>query len=114
MNKKGAEMTIGTIVIIVLALIVLVVVAIGFTTGWKSLWDKVNVFSGGKTLATVGQACSIACEAGDVNGWCYVNRSWKNEQKQVKEETCHVLSTAGVDGQKIAGCDDTDVTSKCP
>ncbi len=32
----------------------------------------------------------------------------------MKEETCHVLSTAGVDGQKIAGCDDTDVTSKCP
>lgn len=115
MNRKGAEMTIGTIVIIVLALIVLVVVALGFTTGWKNLWSKVNVFSGGNNLATVGQACSIACEAGDVNGWCYVKREWKNEKKELKSGTCHALSsTAGVDGQKIAECGDTDVTLKCP
>lgn len=108
MNKKGAEMTIGTIVIIVLALIVLVVVALGFTTGWRNLWDKVNVFSGGKTLATLAQSCSIACESGDINGWCYIKRDYKDEKGELQRRyTCSSLALAA----KISDCSNADV--KC-
>ena len=48
MNKKGAEMTIGTIIIIVLALVVLVVLIFGFSTGWSNLWEKITAFGGGE------------------------------------------------------------------
>ncbi len=75
MNKKGAELAIGTIVIIVLALIVLVVIALGFTSGWKNLWSRVNLFGGGSTLASVGQACQIACSSQDQTSFCKQGRS---------------------------------------
>ena len=46
-GKKAAEMTIGTIVIIILALVVLVVIIYGFTTGWSNLWEKITGIGGG-------------------------------------------------------------------
>ena len=57
-NKKGAEMTIGTIIIIILALVVLVILVYGFSTGWTNLWEKITAFGGGKTnVQTIVQAC---------------------------------------------------------
>ncbi len=62
MNKKGAEMTIGTIIIIILALVVLVVLIYGFTTGWGNLWDKILGVGGGKeNVQSVVDACRVAC-----------------------------------------------------
>lgn len=101
MNKKGAEMTIGTIVIIVLALIVLVVVALGFTTGWKNLWDKVNIFGGGgSSLSTVSQACQIACEAGDNTGFCVQVREVKGLSSSQANLLVQVIGAQNVDVNK--------------
>ncbi len=76
MNKKGAELTIGTIVVIVLALIVLVVVALGFTTGWTKLWEKINIFGGSSTnLVTIAQACKVSCTADDRTAFCLQKKS---------------------------------------
>jgi len=70
-NKKGAEMTIGTIIIIILALVVLVVLIYGFSTGWSNLWEKINVFGGGKTnVQTIVQACQLACTTNSQYDYC--------------------------------------------
>jgi len=93
MNKKGAEMTIGTIVIIVLAIAVLVFLIYGFTTGWTNLWGKINIFSGGgSTINEVGQACAIACAQNDVYGFNTLARVVRNEGGFVnKTATCKDL-----------------------
>ena len=71
MNKKGAEMTIGTIIIIVLALIVLVVLVVGFTGGWSNLWGKITAFFGGGTnVDTIARACELACTSGSNYDYC--------------------------------------------
>jgi hypothetical protein len=108
MNKKGAEMTIGTIVIIVLALIVLVVVALGFTTGWRNLWDKVNIFGGGATLGAVGQACQIACSSEDINGFCKQPRivSGVKEQQSTSGSWSYTLTSDAKDKAKTPTCND--------
>ena len=75
-NKKGAEMTIGTIVMIILALVVLVVIIYGFTTGWGNLWDKVVNIGGGKiNVQTVVQSCQIACTTNSQYDYCEKQRS---------------------------------------
>jgi hypothetical protein len=62
MNKKGAEMAIGTIIVIILALVVLVVLIYGFTTGWGNLWDKITGVGGGKeNVQSVVDSCRVAC-----------------------------------------------------
>ena len=61
-NKKGAELTIGTIIIIILAIVVLVFLIYGFTTGWGNLWDKISNWGGGSSnVQTILQGCQVAC-----------------------------------------------------
>lgn len=70
-NKKGAEMTIGTIIIIILALVVLVILVYGFSTGWSNLWEKITGFGGGKAnVQTVVQSCQLACTTSSQYDYC--------------------------------------------
>jgi len=83
MNKKGAEITVGTIIIIILALVVLVVLIYGFTTGWGSLWQNVIGFGGGKiNVQTVIQSCQIACTTQSYYEYCNRKRNVIFEEKE--------------------------------
>jgi len=78
LNKKGAEMTIGTLVVIVLAIIVLVVIALGFGTGWSNLWSKITgYFGGGSNVDSIKQACSYACTTQATYDYCCAVREVK-------------------------------------
>ena len=57
MNKRGADLTVGTLVIIVLAIIVLVVLALGFGTGWTNLWSKMTGYFSPVNVDAVIQSC---------------------------------------------------------
>jgi len=84
MNKKGAEMTVGTIVIIVLALIVLVVLIVGFTSGWSSLWDKItSIFGGGPNVSNHVTGCTTACISNSEYDYCTVLRDVKFDDKSL-------------------------------
>ena len=94
MNKQGSEMTIGTIVIIVLAITVLVFLIFGFTMGWTNLWGKINVFSGGgSNINEVSQACAMVCSQQDSYGWNTQVREVRNEKGFVNNNvTCKDLT----------------------
>lgn len=72
MNKRGAEMTIGTIIVIILALVVLVVIIYGFVTGWGNLWQKIIGIGGvGKpNVQTHVDSCKIACASEAKSDYC--------------------------------------------
>ena len=81
MNKKGAELTIGTLVIIVLAIVVLVVIIVGFTSGWGNLWGRMTgFFSGSDNIDTVVQSCSVACSTKAENDFCRQSRDLRNKE----------------------------------
>ncbi|MFH1710882.1 MAG: hypothetical protein ABH840_01060 [Nanoarchaeota archaeon] len=94
LNKKGAEMTIGTLVVIVLAIIVLVVLALGFGTGWSNLWSKITgYFGGGVNVDSIKQACSYACTTDATYDYCLLPREVKLADKIVLEDkTCYWLA----------------------
>ena len=92
-GKKGAEMTIGTIVIIVLAIAVLVFLIFGFTTGWTNLWERIGIFGGGgENISDIAQACAVSCAQNDVYG--FNQKVWKIEDADgfKAEATCNALS----------------------
>jgi hypothetical protein len=77
--KKG-EMTITTIIAIVLAVVILVFLIYGFSTGWGNFWSRVNIFGGGKAnVNDVAQACSMACQSQDTYGFCNMKREVTKE-----------------------------------
>ena len=54
---------------IVLALVVLVVLALGFGTGWQNLWDRLSGFTSPVNVDAVKQACSYACATQSEYDW---------------------------------------------
>ncbi|MBI2629823.1 hypothetical protein HYW76_01855 [Candidatus Pacearchaeota archaeon] len=94
-NKKGAEMTIGTLVIIVLAIIVLVVIALGFGMGWSNLWSRITGYFSPVNVDAVKQACIYACTTQASYDWCTRERDMTHDitlngklDKQTIKITC--------------------------
>ncbi len=96
-DKKGAELAIGTIVIIVLALVVLVVLVVGFTGGWGNLWTRItSFFGGGNNVDSVVQACQVACTTGAQYDYCTRERTVKFEDEtQNGKYNCKALEDKG-------------------
>ena len=70
-EKKAQQMTLSTIIIIVLGLVVLIFLIYGFSTGWGNLWQRVTGLGGGKVNAdTIKTSCTLACQQENVHGWC--------------------------------------------
>jgi len=95
-NKKGQEMTLGTIIAIVLGIAVLVFLIFGFSTGWNNLWDRITQFGGGSNVDTVVQACALKCSVGDKYGFCTETRTLKNGTATISDNACKDLTSYGV------------------
>lgn len=68
-------MTITTIIAIVLAVVILVFLIYGFSTGWGNLWSRINILGGGKAnVNDISQVCLMACQTQDVYGFCNMER----------------------------------------
>ena len=94
-GKKGQEMSISTLVLIVLAIIVLVIVVIGFTGGWSNLWDRITNLGGGKAnVGLVVQACQIACETNSKYDFCSQSRKVTFDDKTSISTSCSMLTNA--------------------
>ncbi len=83
MNKRGAETTIGTIVVVILAILVLVIVAAGFSIGWKNLWARINIFTPSvASIDAVVAKCDAMCLANQKYSYCCDEQTVK-----IKENT---------------------------
>jgi len=71
MNSRAQQMTLGTIIAIVLGLVVLVFLIYGFSTGWSNLWERVTGFGGGDVnVDVIKTACTLACQQQNTYGFC--------------------------------------------
>lgn len=89
-NKKAQGMSISTIILLVLGIIVLVILVIGFMTGWKPLKD---LLGGGNNLDTIATSCNSACATGSQYNYCSVMKEVKDGENDKFEATCNDLAT---------------------
>ncbi len=120
-NKKGAEMAIGTLVIIVLAILVLVLIAFGFGTGWANLWGKMKeFFGGGVNIDSIKSACLVACQTQQTQDYCCAPRSITyldaSGAKQTKTSTNTQIVTCNSEKAILlkVDCDLTCSADACP
>lgn len=108
-SKRSAEMAIGTIVVIILALIVLIFLVFGFSQGWNNIWEKILNFGGGDSnVGTVVQACQAACATQDPYAYCGQVRTLKISKEDSRIGSCKTLS--GITNTGFPPCD-IDCTS---
>lgn len=71
--KRGQGLSTSTIILLILGLIILIILVIGFTSGWKKLapWIPSN------NIQSISSSCSVACSTHDVYSYCSLNRTLK-------------------------------------
>lgn len=78
LNKKGQDLSIGTLILIVLGIVVLVLLILGFSMGWDNLWEKINIFGGTSSIGDVVTACKLAVTSQDTYTFC--QKTWTIKQ----------------------------------
>ena len=97
MNKRGQQMTLGTLIAIILGIAVLVLLIFGFTTGWNNMWDRVTVGTSSSIIELKIADCEADCSAGEANAFCKEKkglRFFDDGGKIVKiKDTCDAFAT---------------------
>ena len=79
-GKKGQEITLGTIILIVLGIAVLVFLIWGFSAGWGNFWGKISaMFGGGANVDLIKLGCDSDCKPGYEQAFCVSKRPLKYE-----------------------------------
>lgn len=75
MNKRGQGLSTNAIVLIILAVVVLVMLIMGFTLGF----DKISPFIGSNNVESIVQQCGVACGTSSVYSFCSDERTLKSD-----------------------------------
>lgn len=104
-SKRGQEMSISTLVLIVLAVIVLVLIVIGATGGFTKIGDLFSNLGGGKSnIQTVLQGCQVACQTNSQYDYCTREREIRtggdtsSGLTDKRMYTCDALVARGITG----------------
>ncbi len=105
-NKKGQQMTLGTIIAIVLGIAVLVFLIFGFSTGWKNMWSKVTQHTSAANVEDRIADCKNDCSLGERSAWCFEKKTlrfFNSDGKLIEVEgTCEqFLGIAEADVKNI-------------
>ena len=70
MDKRGQELSVGTLILIVLGIVLLVLLILGFSLGWSNLWEKINIFGSSTSLESLAQKCTLAVTSSSLVSYC--------------------------------------------
>lgn len=113
MQKKGAEINITTIIVIILALLVLVILALYFTGGMKSLWQRITSTKGAwdqTDIENARQVCATHCSAGNKDFFC--THEFSIRAKDGTTSTLMKCTDPEINAQKMKECKEAGFTKE--
>jgi hypothetical protein len=94
MRGKKGDVTVGTLVSIVLAIVVIAFLVYGFSTGWSNLWGKVTDFGAGDSnVGDISIACSLACAQNKQYDFCESVKEVNFGEKKIRDGSVKEIST---------------------
>jgi hypothetical protein len=106
-DKKGQQMTLGTIIAIVLGLVVLIFLIFGFSTGWGNLWSSITGSISGSNVEDRIRDCETDCSLNEKSSYCFEKkdlRFFDSEGKTIKVTgTCEEFVGGTVDSKDVSG-----------
>ena len=88
-NKRGQGLSVNAIIMIVLGVVVLAVLILGFTMGWKNIAPWIGA---GNNVDTIVKACGVACGTQSQYDFCTIQRDLKDAEDNEVKASCEVLS----------------------
>ena len=89
-NRRGQGLSTNAIILIILGVVVLIVLILGFTMGWK----KILPFVSTNNVETIKTSCDIACSTNSAFDYCSVEREVKDGTNDKFEDTCYNLANS--------------------
>ena len=89
-NKRGQGLSTNAIILIILGVVVLIVLILGFTMGWK----KILPFVSTNNVETIKTSCDIACSTNSAFDYCSVEREVKDGTNDNFKDTCYNLANS--------------------
>jgi len=106
LNKKGQDLSIGTLILIVLGIVVLVLLILGFSLGWGNLWEKINIFGGGSSIGEVATRCKLNIDTQNTYDFCQdfkkVKVGGKTEYLNCQDNRLNLDSALNCDEGQVA------------
>ena len=103
-DKKAQNMSLTTILIMVLGVVVVVLLIWGFSVGWGNFWDTVNPFASKSNIDNIKSACALACSAGGASDYCSLVRDVKMPDDSKLKGSCATLGPQGVASCSAVSC----------
>lgn len=92
-NKRGFELAISTLVIIVLAILVLIALILAFTVGWGKFLDTIRGY-GGSDIDNLNKLCKTQCDFENKYSYCCEEKSLGKEKitclDEKLEQDCNI------------------------
>ena len=108
-NKRGQDLSIGTLILIVLGIVVLVLLILGFSLGWNNLWEKINIFGGGSSVGNLVTACQVKVTSNNKFGYCKEFTLVSTTDGKKEYLNCQDSRVSG-SLEETLDCDETDAT----
>ena len=77
-DKRGLQLAISTLVVLVLSMLVLIVLITGFTMGWSNFWERLSGFFG-SDVDNVSKLCQTQCDLQSEFSFCCVEKELGRE-----------------------------------
>jgi hypothetical protein len=87
-NRKGQDISISTIILVVLGVAVLVLLIIGFTQGWGNIAPWLS----GNNVDTIVSQCQASCATGATYAFCSSPKDLKTDALKLAGVTCYYLA----------------------
>lgn len=87
-DKRGQGLSTNAIILIVLGVIVLVVLIVGFTVGWRNLVPWIS----GNNVDTIINQCETSCVTQSSYDFCTRKRELKADDQELTDVTCNYLN----------------------
>jgi len=101
LNKRGQELSIGTLILIVLGIVVLVLLILGFSIGWEKLFGIIGIYQG-SDLTSIVSACNIAVSSQSKASYCEFKRVTLDDTDQYVN--CEDSRVVGELNEKLDAC----------
>lgn len=112
-NQRAQNLTLGTILLMLLGVVVVVILIWGFSSGWSNLWDKITGYGGSSNVDTIKNACALACSSSQKYAFCEDVRNVKKGDGSTVKGSCATLSSVGVASCSGISCDNNKLPKKC-
>ncbi len=111
-NKKAQNLSISTIILIILGVVVLVALIVGFSKGWNNMLPWIAPSDNAQAIIA---QCASACVTGNLASWCEIRDfNQKGKEEPIKGDCNYFSSSIGVsECATMDPCSKSETTPKC-